>query len=52
MLNFGELLPVKFQNNLVSSNEKSQLFSILQSNFGESEEQKSKLTLFKIMLDL
>lgn len=51
MLNFGNLLPVKFQNNLISSNEKSQLFSILQSNFGESEKQKSKLTLFKTMLD-
>lgn len=52
MLNFGELLPVKFQNNLISFNEKSQLFSILSSNFGESETQKEKLNLFKTMLDL
>jgi hypothetical protein len=52
MLNFGELLPVKFKNNLISFNEKSQLFSILSSNFGESETQKEKLNLFKTMLDL
>jgi len=52
MLNFGELLPVKFQNNLISFNEKSQLFSILSSNFSESETQKEKLNLFKTMLDL
>jgi hypothetical protein len=52
MLNFGELLPVKFQNNLISFNEKSQLFSILSSNLGDSETQKEKLNLFKTMLDL
>lgn len=52
MLNFGDLLPINFKNNLVSVNEKSQLFSILQSNGGESEAQKYKLNLFKTMIDL
>jgi len=52
MLNFGDLLPIKFQNNLVSTNEKAQLFSILQSSFGESKALGNKLILFKTMLDL
>jgi len=52
MLNFGELVPIKFQNNLVSSNEKSKLFSVLQSNYGDSDAEKNKLNLFKSMLDL
>jgi hypothetical protein len=52
MLNFGALLPIKFQNTLASSNEKSQLYSIYESNFGDSDLQKDKLKLFKTMLDL
>mmetsp|Transcript_67168 Transcript_67168/g.98279 ORF Transcript_67168/g.98279 Transcript_67168/m.98279 type:complete len:1088 (+) Transcript_67168:74-3337(+) len=52
MLNFGDLLPINFKNNLVSANEKSQLFFILQSIGGESEAQKSKLDLFKTMINL
>jgi len=52
MLNFGALLPIKFSKDLVSSNEKSKLFSVYQSNFGESETQKDKIDLFKTMLDL
>lgn len=52
LLNFGELIPIKFQNNLVSGNEKSQLLSILKLNIGDSETQKKKLNLFETMLDL
>jgi len=52
MLNFGALLPVKFQNSLASANEKSQLFTLYESNFGDSDVQKDKLSLFKTMLDL
>jgi len=52
MLNFGELVPIKFQNNLVSSNEKSKLYSVLESNYGDSDAEKNKLSLFKSMLDL
>ena len=52
LLNFGEIIPIKFQNNLVSSNEKNQLLSVLKSNFGENETQKKKLKLFETMLEL
>jgi len=52
LLNFGELIPIKFQNNLVSANEKSKLFSILKLNLGDAETQKKKLNLFETMLDL
>jgi len=52
LLNFGELIPIKFQNNLVSANEKSKLFSILKTNLGDAETQKKKLNLFETMLDL
>jgi len=52
LLNFGEIIPIKFQNNLVSSNERNQLLSVLKSNFGETETQKKKLKLFETMLDL
>jgi len=52
MLNFGALLPVKFQNSLASANEKSQLLTLYESNFGDSDVQKDKLSLFKTMLDL
>ena len=52
MLNFGALLPITFKSNLISSNEKAQLFSIYQSNVEETDAQKNKVTLFKTMLDL
>ena len=52
MLNFGALLPVKFQSSLASANEKSQLYTLYESNFGDSDVQKDKLKLFKNMLDL
>jgi len=55
MLNFGNLLPIQLKNPIVSKKERSELFSLYETNVNESlspEQMEKKNNLLKLMLGL